>query len=74
MSDDEKDQLVRRYAAGEISWSMLRRVGLDDFAEVLELLGARGLRPPLASMEGPNVESRLRGRDWLRSALQKADT
>ena len=67
MADSAKEQLIRRYAAGEITWHELRERGFDDYVLVL---GALGLRPPVAAMTGPNVEARLRGRALIREALR----
>jgi hypothetical protein len=69
-----RETLIRRYAAGEISWHELRKRGVDDYVQVLGALGELGLRPPIARMEGPNVEARLRGRAVLREALRRALT
>jgi len=70
MTERERDKLIRRYAAGEITWHALREQGFDDYVEVLGALGERGLRPPVAPMDGPNVEARRRGRALIREALQ----
>ena len=72
MITDERDDLIRRYAAGEITWSALRERGFDNYADVLAALGVRGLRPPIAPMDGPNREARERGRAFIRAALQAA--
>jgi len=61
MTKDEREQLVRRYAADEISWHELRERGFDDYVEVLGPLGELRLRPPMARMQGPNDEVRQRG-------------
>jgi hypothetical protein len=37
---------------------------------VLGALGALGLRPPVAPMQGPNVAARERGRAAIREALR----
>jgi hypothetical protein len=66
----EREAMVRRYAAGEISWHELRQSGFEDYIEVLAGLGELGLRPPVARMEGPNAEARRRGRTIIREALQ----
>ena len=42
--------------------------------EVLGALGELGLRPPVAPMEGPNVEARRRGRAIIREALSSSGT
>ncbi len=70
MSPDSEQQL-RRYAAGQLSWSLLRArtPELDNYRDVLAGLGALGLRPPVASDDGPNWETRKAGRMLLREAL-----
>ena len=70
MADRTKEQLIRRYAAGEVTWHELREQGFDDYVQVLGALGELGLRPPVAAMTGPNVEARLRGRALIREALR----
>ncbi len=70
MTVDERERLIRRYANGEIAWHTLRERGFASYLEVLDALGALGLRPPVAPMEGPNVEARRRGRAVIREALQ----
>jgi hypothetical protein len=70
MPDTDKEQLIRQYAAGEITWRALRERGFDDYVQVLGALGELGLRPPIAPMEGPNVKARQRGRAILREALR----
>jgi hypothetical protein len=70
MLDEERENLVRRYAAREITWHELRARGFEDYVEVLAVLGELGLRPPIAPMEGPNVESRRRARAIIREALK----
>jgi hypothetical protein len=72
MITDDQDDPIRRYAAGEITWSALRERGFDNYANVLAALGARGLRPPIAPMDGPNREARERGRAFIRAALKAA--
>jgi hypothetical protein len=73
MTENEKEELIRQYAAGGIAWSTLRRKGFENYVDVLAALGDLGLRPPIAPMEGPNVEARQRGRALLRQALQDAE-
>lgn len=68
----ENERLLRQYAAGEITWSSLRLLGFENYLDVLGGLGDLGLRPPVAPMEGPNVDARQRGRALLRQALQQA--
>jgi hypothetical protein len=70
MADSKQESLIRRYAAGEITWHELRERGFEDYVQVLGMLGELGLRPPLAPMEGPNIEARKRGRAIIREALR----
>ena len=70
MTETEKERLIRQYAAGEITWHALREQGFDDYVQVLGALGELGLRPPVARMEGPNVEARQRGLALIREALR----
>ena len=70
MTDDERQILIRQYAEGGITWHALRERGFEDYIQVLAMLGQLGLRPPVAPMEGPNVEARRRGRAILREALK----
>lgn len=72
MTPNEREALLRQYAAGEITWTSLRGRGIENYRDVLAGLGELGLRPPVAPMEGPNVEARLRGRAIIRQALQDA--
>jgi hypothetical protein len=74
MTQNEKEEIIRRYAAGDITWSALRERGFDDYIQVLAVLGELGLRPPIAPMEGPNVETRQRGRAVIREALKARTT
>jgi hypothetical protein len=73
MTRDETEALLRQYAAGEITWSSLRGRGIDNYRDVLAGLGRLGLRPPIAPMDGPNVEARLRGRAIIREALARSN-
>lgn len=68
MTENEKEKLIRQYAAGEITWHSLRERGFDNFLDVLAALGELGLRQPVAKMEGPNVAARERGRAIIREA------
>jgi hypothetical protein len=72
MTESETERLIRQYAAGEVTWSSLRTRGFDSYLDVLTELGELGLHPPVAPMEGPNVEARERGRALLRQALERA--
>ncbi len=49
---NDKQKLIRQYAAGEISWHTLRDRGFENYLDVLGGLGDLGLRPPVAPMEG----------------------
>lgn len=69
MTENERDKLIRQYAAGEVTWSSLRRRGFDSYLDVLAALGERDLRPPVAPMTGPNVEARQRGIGFVRQRL-----
>lgn len=70
MTDQDHETLVRRYAAGDITWHDLRERGFDNYVQVLAALGELGLRPPMAAMEGPNLAARQRGRDIIRKLLR----
>ena len=70
MQPDEQEKLIRQYAAGGITWHELRERGFADYVQVLGTLGALGLRPPVAAMEGPNRAARERGRALIREALR----
>jgi hypothetical protein len=72
MTETDKEKIIREYAAGEVTWSALRQRGFDNYLDVLTELGKLGLRPPVAPMDGPNVEARRRGRALLRQALKDA--
>jgi hypothetical protein len=70
MTETDRERLIRQYAAREITWRELRERGFESFVEVLGGLGALGLRPPVAPMDGPNVAARERGRAAIREALR----
>ena len=74
MTGPERDTLLQRYAAGDITWSFLRGQGIDNYRYVLAGLGALGLRPPKAPMDGPNLLARQRGRAIIRAALTDVRT
>jgi hypothetical protein len=70
MTETEREKLIRQYAAGEITWHALQYRGFGNYVQVLAALGELGLRPPVATMEGPNIEARRRGRAVIREALR----
>ncbi len=70
MIDNERDRLIRQYAAGEIAWRALQERGFENYVQVLSALGALGLRPPMAPMDGPSAAARERGRAFIREALK----
>jgi hypothetical protein len=70
MDAAERETLIRRYAACDISWHELRERGFEDFVQVLGALGELGLRQPVAPMEGPNMAARERERAIIREALR----
>ena len=72
MALDGRDQLLRAYAAGDLTWSTLRGRGFENYRDVLAGLGRLGLRPPVAPLDGPNRAARERGRALIREALATA--
>ena len=70
MTSSERQDLLRQYAAGVVTWHALRERGFENYVQVLGGLGELGLRPPIARMEGPNVEARMRGRSIVQHALR----
>lgn len=64
----ESPDALRRYAAGELARRQLNDGGWT-YSEVLDGLGALGLRPPITGDEGPNVAALARGRALVRDAL-----
>ena len=66
MTETDKEMLIRQYAADEITWRALPERGFANYVQVLGALGELGLRPPIAPMEGPNVDARQRGCAMLR--------
>ena len=70
MAQEDREALLRQYAAGEITWHSLRERGQSEsYRDVLGGLGDLRLRPPVAPMEGPNVEARRGARATIREAL-----
>lgn len=71
MASDERDQVLRAYAAGDLTWSVLRGRGFENYRDVLAGLGRLGLRPPVAPLDGPNRVAREHGRALIREALNE---
>ena len=65
-----RNELLNAYAVGEVSWRALQERGFEDYVQVLAGLGELGLRPPIAPMDGPNLEARARGRAIVRRLLR----
>lgn len=72
MTENEKEALILRYAAGEVTWQAMRAQGFATYLDVLTGLGRLGLRPPVAPMDGPNAEGRRHARHLVREALAQA--
>ena len=70
MSENEREDMIPQYAAGEIAWHTMRECGFESYLDVLAGLGGLGLRPPVAPMDGPNADARQRGRAIIREALK----
>ncbi len=68
--DETRENLIRQYAAGEITWRELQELGFENYVQVFAGLGELGLRPPIAPMTGPNVAARQRGIALLQRLLQ----
>lgn len=47
----DQESLIRDYAAGRVSWHMLKERGIGSYLDVLATLGALGLRPPRAPLD-----------------------
>jgi hypothetical protein len=62
------ESLVRDYAAGRVSWSIVKQKGLPNYLSVLAALGELGLRPP-----GPDFGDHARARNVIRKALEMAN-
>ena len=73
MTPERRDELIRDYAAGKISWRELREQGFEDYIQVLGGLGELGLRIPAAPMEGPNRAARERGLAFVERALRASE-
>ncbi len=69
MDEKQREDLLRQYAGGHVTWHQLQEQGFKNYVEVLGGLGDLGLRPPIAPMEGPNRLARERGRSIVREAL-----
>ena len=40
MTENDREKLIRQYAAGEITWHSLQQRGFDNYVQVLAGLGA----------------------------------
>lgn len=69
MAPEQREHLLRAYAAGDLTWSVLRGRGFENYRDVLAGLGRLGFRPPVAPLDGPNRAARERGRALIRDAL-----
>jgi hypothetical protein len=69
--DQNREHLLREYAAGRTSWSILQQQGFGDYVTVLSGLGELGLRPPMAPLEGPSKKARERGIAQLRNLIAR---
>ena len=72
MTDTDKEKLIRQYAAGEITWHACASAALTITCKCSARLASSACGPPVAAMEGPNVEARQRGRAVIREALRAA--
>lgn len=53
MTDTKREDLIRQYAACDVTWTELREKGFDGYLDVLGAPGTLGPRPkigPMASM------------------------
>lgn len=71
--DKEREELIRKYAAGEITWSSLRCRASRISLKFLRLWERLGLRYRVAPMERPNRDARMRGRALIRELLKSGD-
>jgi hypothetical protein len=70
-SQDKRVELLKAYVAGEVSVHDLRRSGFGRNTDILAGLADLGLRPPLAAMDGPNVDTRRAGIARLEKILDR---
>jgi hypothetical protein len=64
----EIEQLVRDYATGKISWQLLQERGIENYLNLLGMLGELGLRPPRMPLERD-----AEGLSALRNAILETD-
>lgn len=62
----ELENLVRSYANGEISWSLMRAKGVPDYLTVLGALAELHLDPPKS-----NLEQQSKARATLQTILRE---
>jgi hypothetical protein len=60
---------VRHCAAGKLSWRDLAKYGLVSYTHVLAAMADLNLRPYMAPLTGPNVETRTAGMKRLEDIL-----
>ena len=57
MTENEREGMIRQYAAGEITWHAMQERGFDSFVDVLAGLGALGLRQPVVTARRCSVQN-----------------
>lgn len=65
----ERREAISLYARGDLSWRDLQNRGITRYTDVMADLADMGVPMPIASLEGPNLEMRLKGIDLLRNLL-----
>ena len=67
--DDQTAEFLRKYARGELTSRAVREATGMDYGDILACLGALGLRPPVANLDGINGPALRRGVAALLEAL-----
>ena len=65
----ERREAISLYARGDLSWRDLQNRGITRYTDVMAELADMGVPMPIAPLEGPNLEMRLKGIDLLRAVL-----
>jgi hypothetical protein len=77
LTDDEIDDLIRRWANFELGFTDLKRAGLDDYAFAVGRAISLGLKVPRRSIEDepdPDMKRRrLAGQATIMKMLQQAN-